>query len=283
VNPTLPDLPPSIRPLLTPESQHLRRTYPNIPSSPKDCITCGGRKTFLWYATGRTDPVVTYDCRCNDQFVLHRVLLASGVKEAYQNLGWADFTHATDSAFEMLAEWQQYEDRYLKAGIGLIISGTRGTGKSLMAHLMIKDLIAAGKTCHVTTFAGMIDLFAAGWYSPEDKAWFNGKVRNADVLLIDDLGREHNKSETSIGSSMIEAVVRDRVNRGLPTFVTTNLSRDEVAQGYGPHTMSLLSEKSEFVTMNGVDQREVMKARTLSEIHRGIQRPIMISEVNPSV
>jgi DNA replication protein DnaC len=275
MNLTLPPLPPSIRPLLTPESQHLRRVYPNIPKSPKGCITCKGKKTFLWYAQGRENPV-TYTCPCNDQFVLHRVLLASGVKESYQHLGWADFTNVADTAFEMLSEWQQYQDGYLQAGIGLIISGSIGTGKSLMAYLMVKDLISAGTTCHVTTFSNMIDLFAAGWYSPEDKAWFNGKVRNADVLLIDDLGREHNKSDTAVGTTMIEAVVRDRVNRGLPTLVTTNLSRDEVRQGYGPHTMSLLVEKSEFVTMDGIDQREAIKRRTLAEIHQGIQRPIML-------
>lgn len=272
---TLPELPPAIRPLLNPDSEHLRRLYPNIPASPRTCITCKGTKTFTWYAHGRVDPVV-YKCPCKDQFVLHRVLLASGIKESFQRLGWADFTEGTDTALKALTEYHNHMEAYLNAGFGLILSGNRGTGKSLMAYLMLKDLMKVGKICHATTFANMIDLFAAGWSSPEDRAWFNSKVRNADVLLIDDLGREHNKSESSVGSTMIEAVVRDRVNRSLPTFLTTNLTPSEVAQGYGPHTMSLLSEKSETVEIHGPDLRMFIAARTKAEIITGITRPVML-------
>lgn len=275
MNLTLPPIPDTIRPLLTPDAQHLRKLHPDIPLSPAHCITCNGKKSFLWYSHDREDPV-TYDCSCNDQFILHRVLLNSGIPESYQRFDWEDLTSASETANIAITSYMDHVNGYIDAGMGLILSGSIGAGKSLIGYLILKDLIQKGVICHSTSFVGMIESFTSGWVSQEDKAWFNARVRHAKVLLIDDLGREHHKKSGAVGQTMVESVVRDRVGRNLPTFVTTNLPPDKIIEGYGSNTMSLLRERSRVVEVFGEDQRGAMADRVVREVEQGVRRPILL-------
>ncbi len=276
----LPTLPPAIRPLTTLQSRSLDARYPTSRQTLDNCITCNGAKTFQWFAPGSRTEVVTYDCPCRDQFLLSRWLWNSGIMKRYQRLGWADFTSLPDSTATQVAEYISQVERYSRAGLGLVLYGPRGTGKTLLSNLVLKEIISKGHDCYATTFPQMIDSFAEGWTSPEQKRWFNQRLRDARMLLIDDLGREHKgreRANSSVGETMLENVLRHRVASSLPTIVTSNQTPEELTVAYGGHTESLLSECSIQVLVPGADSRESIRSREAGYLGRGLDRPVVIS------
>lgn len=277
--PSLPGVPAKIGTLTTEQSHRLTATYPGLPSV-KNCITCRGARTFRWYAPLSTrDPnlVGTYSCPCEDQYVLHRRFLHAGIHENFQRLGWADFEHIPDSAITMAMEYLDHAEAFVSAGFGMVIHGDRGNGKTLLSNLILKELVAKGFDCYANTFATMIDAFADGWRDKDDRKWFSSRVRNAEVLLIDDLFRERNKGAGTVGENALEETLRHRIARNKPTIITMNPDPTEIEKAYGGHTVSLLAERASVYQFVGPDRRAEMNERFRREITSGLTRPIVVN------
>lgn len=295
---TLPPLPRGVRLLTNAESQALDARSKMTGFSVANCITCRGRKTFLWKAPDGTP--ATYACPCADQYLTFRYLLNAGVPLSYQRLGWADYEHLSGAVVERLGSFFTNRQRYLDAGFGMVLHGSRGNGKTLLANLILKELLADGISCYSTTFADMISNFMDSWRDKEQRRWFSQTVRNAAVLYIDDVGREyqtgsdrylsqqdrkeqraahHDTRPGAVRETMLEEVIRYRVGNCLPTFVSTNFSPEDVESGYGGHTMSLLSEKAIFVEVTGADRRPEIREREEQYLLAGMTRPIVIDHL----
>ncbi len=290
----LPSLPLAIRPLNADESQRLNGAGAGRMYTPDDCLTCGGAKSFRWWNPERTE-VVDWDCSCNDQWVLHRFLLASGVPLNYQRLAWADLTHKGDS-ITMIRWWIDNAQETLNRGLGLVLTGSVGTGKTMLAALALKAVLAQGYDGLMTTYSGLIDLLMNSWHDEADRNWWMRKVRNSSFLVIDDLGRER-KGQRLVGAeeaertganrgmttyslpmaeSTLEEVIRHRVASSLPTIITTNLTEEQMRTGYGPNSMSLLVESSLFVSQTAIDYRATARSNLVNEIQQGLRRPVVI-------
>lgn len=273
----LPPLPPGIRTLTDAESAALNSQRPEARHTPRQCKTCQGTKTFRWYTPADAREVVAdYDCPCTDQYLLYRWFAHCGIYPAYMKMGWADIADTGHEGVKAVVEYVSNHQAYRAQGFGLVLSGGRGTGKTLLLQLLGKALIAEGVDCYSVTFSDMIDAFAEGWRNRDTSKWFAKRIRNAGVLLIDDLGRERNKGPESVGDNMLETITRYRTASLMPTLLTTNLTEHQVHTGYGGHTMSLLSESAIFVTVPGGDFREQKKQRAKAERDAGLTRPVMI-------
>jgi len=280
--------PPSVRTLNDPEADRLRKQYPDLPPSPAQCITCRGTKKFLWW----DDPAspereaVYYLCPCKDQWILHRYLLNAGIGLAYQRLGWAD-VEAEEGAILKAQNYLANAEGYVTNGLGLILYGEIGTGKTLLGALILKGLLARGVDCYFTSFGGMIELLSAGWNDDDDKQWYVRRCKNAGVLMIDDVGREHRQRRmvkgegltemtTALAQSTFEEVIRHRVASAKPTIVTANLNLQALEMKYGGNVLSLLSERSTTYRFEGQDFRATARMRLVDEIESGFTRPVVL-------
>ena len=86
-----------------PDSSRLRRQRPSLWADPiKSCMTCRfektGEKSFLWWNDERTE-IVTWECNCVAQWIMHRYTLLHGIDTSYQRLGWMDANLAPHSFF----------------------------------------------------------------------------------------------------------------------------------------------------------------------------------------
>lgn len=270
----LPPLPPAVRMLTTNESQGLNLRNPRAKRTIENCVTCKGRKEFRWYDDG--GQIVLYDCPCADQYVLSRYLWHCGVPILYQRMSWRDLTRLHSEAAEKVSEYLAMLEGAVDAGIGITFTGPPGTGKSLLSHLVMKDVIARGYDGYATTFSEMIDRFAEGWSSREQSQWFKARLRDAQVLLIDDLGREKNKGIGTVGENMLETVIRHRVACQLPTFITSNENADQIHSIYGVNTTSLLKECSTIIEVLGTDSRSAAYDDKLAEQRLNLTRPVML-------
>lgn len=280
MNATLPALPPGIGDLTDAEARHLDQTFPKSNTNRANCLTCGGARTFRWYAPSSREEVVTYDCPCSEQYRLSRWLWHSGVGLLYQRLGWPDLTRPPFIGVDTYLDYLDHAPSYVRTGLGIVFHGPRGTGKTMIGNLVLKDLIGRGFGCYQTSFTAMVDAYAKGWRNDEVLTWFDTRLRNAEVLFIDDLGRERNKGEGTVGESMLEEVIRHRVACQMPTILTTNLdpgaAESVLRKSYGGHTLSLLSECSFFCEVDGADIRPQIRLRNGREAKLGLMRPVML-------
>lgn len=248
------------------DAQRLYAANPKLRSSYRDyCPTCGTTGTFRWKGQ-------EHECDCRAQLNLHKHYLSAGVGVAYQRLSWDDYV-GDPKVREQCEKYVENASQYVSRGVGMMLYGSFGSGKTLATNLLIKNLIHLGYDCYATTFASMIELFTAGWRSPEEQRWFQRKVVQSDVLLLDDLGREL-KRNTKLSESTFDDVLRTRVQTGKVTFVTTNLTPDEMDDGYGSAVLSLLQESSVVREIEGTDFRPQANQRMRQEIAAGEVRPI---------
>lgn len=217
------------------DAKRVYRSYPDLKKN--QCPTCRG--------DGRL-------CDCHQQIQLAKHYSAAGIGRPFQRLDWPDFKGDP----EILASAQHYLSRaedYIDNGIGLLFMGPVGTGKTMLAYLVLKTLVRQGYKCYATTFSGMIEEFTASWYNSDQKLWFANKFMYSQVLLLDDVGKEL-RSNNNLSPSTFDNVLRTRVQEGRPTFMTTNfVSENEFVHGYGSAALSLIKRSSLMLDFKGED------------------------------
>jgi len=242
----------------------------NIHASPNDyCPTCLKEGFYFWPT--KNDRV---ECDCRQQLQYYKHYLNAGIGALYQRLDWSDYNFPNEELDDLVTSYIANAKQMVARGIGLILMGDIGTGKTLLATLMLKELLKAEYSVFSTTFAGMIDMFTAGWNSNDEKEFFLERVKKSDILLIDDIGKEY-KTKNGLGSSTFDAVLRSRVQEGKPTFITTNLTVDDMEEGYGSAILSLLAETSIMHVVEGSDFRQKAGQRKIQEVMNGLTRPIV--------
>lgn len=118
--------------------------------------------------------------------------------------------HYVDNIHDMLDE-----------GVGLVLYGPNGTGKSSAASIIAKAARVVQASVYYTTVSGLMeDVFRKAnhdIYPVEDI------VKMVDLLVLDDLGKEH-RGKTDWSQNFIESLIRQRNDRKTKsTIVTTNL------------------------------------------------------------
>lgn len=240
-----------------------------------NCVTCRGTKTFRWY--GPDGEIADYRCNCRDQFVLHRFLFHSGIGLGYQRLGWSDAKYVAKESQEAVLKYGNLADAYTNRGVGLLLHGEIGTGKTFLATLLLRMMISAGHEVYMTSFQELIDHYTDGWRDKEEKVWFHRRIRNVGVLCIDDLGREYKNRNLDMIESMLDEVVRARVAACLPMIITTNKSVEQMRTSYQANVMDLLAESCIQHEFHGESYRTSAQERHKAEIALGLTRPVTLA------
>lgn len=244
----------------------LYAAHPRLREAPGGyCPTCLKRGTYRWRGEERP-------CDCQLQVQLHKHYLDSGIGITYQRLDWADF-EGDDSLVAQVSKYLFNHERYLDRGTGLLFSGGYGTGKTMLANLILKELVKLGRSCYATTFAGCIEQFTATWGNDKAKTRFADKFMRSEVLLLDDLGRSL-RAKNNLPESTFDYILRTRVQEGRPVILTTNMDIEELRDGYGSGPLSLLTETSIYHEFKGDDFRPKANLRTRAEIDAEEVRPI---------
>jgi DNA replication protein DnaC len=104
------------------------------------------------------------------------------------------------------------------APLALVLAGDPGTGKTHLASAIVNALLAHGRAPLYWVAPDLLDWLRAGYDDGDARARFEA-ARDADVLVLDDLGVEH---ATAWSDAVLLALVDRRLGDGLATVITTN-------------------------------------------------------------
>ncbi|MDE6425138.1 MAG: ATP-binding protein [Ruminococcus sp.] len=142
----------------------------------------------------------------------------------------------------------------LKAdGIGLLIHGDVGVGKSFMAACIANALIDKGENVMVTDFTTIID----DLWNCDTRTSYRRKLNDVSLLVIDDLGREN---ESKHNRGIIASVLDTRCRSKRPLILTSNLSPDSLRNNCSVDLKRIYSRIFELclpVEFKGVDRRQL--------------------------
>lgn len=147
-------------------------------------------------------------------------------------------------------------------GVGLLLVGTPGQGKTTMASTALQELIrgipvdASGVLPrHLGRFMdypkylrlqqkkwdeGNDDVYDIGFQLDSIRGDL-GSIDNTRVFILDDLGKEY-RTQSGWSENQFDALLRSRFNAGLPTIVTTNVPKQDWGKVYGEPMGSFVNE-----------------------------------------
>lgn len=141
--------------------------------------------------------------------------------EAFRDIpaaGWRFDAVKMTSQLELAQGFVEYWEEFRADGMGLLLFGDVGTGKSYAAGCIANALIEKG---HSVRFVGLSDVVnqMQGIFG-RDRDDYIATLLKPELLILDDLGAERS---TSFGKEQVFDVINKRTLSGKPMIVTTNI------------------------------------------------------------
>ena len=197
-------------------------------------------------------------CECMKKYEYYVTLLFCGIEEEYWDLTLDDFK-GDKLAKGTIVDYIDNLKNAFEYGLSLGLSGSHGVGKTLASALILKAALDVKYTIYSISLAELLKLIKKP-FSEEDTEsirLYNDKIKNADFLVVDDLGDEYTpKDFGAFCISEMSLLFRHRRRNCFPTIITTNLTKKDLEEKYGSSLSSLMKSNFKFITLSGKDFRE---------------------------
>jgi len=146
---------------------------------------------------------------------------------------------------------------HLNSGNLLFVGGT-GLGKTFLSACVARVVADRGCSVVYETANHLFAKLEQAKFSPtEESRREAAKLTECDLLIIDDLGTE---MPGQFVTAALYSLLNDRILKGLPMVISTNLNVEEMSRRYSPQIASRLHGGFQRLTFVGEDIR-VMKNR----------------------
>jgi DNA replication protein DnaC len=185
----------------------------------------------------------------------------SGLSKRMRGYTFANFKPYFSPSAARAAEKVEY---YLKnweenreAGRGLYFCGDVGTGKTHLAVAVMNELMQRRRVPSLfVTVPEFLDNLREAYMIPgRDLDEWMDAVKNADLLVLDDLGAE--KPNPWVRERLF-VVVNHRYREALPTLFTSNIGPKDLASQLGERTASRIIAMCDWISLEGEDYRETV-------------------------
>ena len=184
---------------------------------------------------------------------LHLLYKRAGIMELWWDKSLEDFK-GDKKVLVHVMEYIENLETNLASGRGLFFIGANGVGKTYLTTSIMKEAIEQGYTVQFSSLGGLVELFTAGWHSQDEKKRFQRKIRNVNLLAVDDVGKEH-RGGSGLSEIIFDNLIRYRVQRKKTTLLTSNQNPKDVKTIYGNSIASLLNECVRIIKVGGDDYR----------------------------
>jgi len=185
-----------------------KHRFNGIDRHPKDCKCAAEEKA-------RKEAEMQEFNRRNHIFLLR--------SEAFHDIPAADwrFENATTMTPQLVKarEYAERWDDFKREGIGLLLFGNVGTGKSYAAGCIANALIDRMISVLYVSMSDVVNRMQGNFGADRDT--YLKQLMRPDLLILDDLGAERN---TSYGKERVFDVVNRRLLSRKPMIITTNIA-----------------------------------------------------------
>ena len=172
------------------------------------------------------------------------------------------FSRNTQKAFAKVMDYIMGWKANQEGGRGLYFCGPVGVGKTHLAVAVMNEIITKKRVPSLfVTVPELLDNLRGAYNDPgrDIDEWMDS-VKNADLLLLDDLGAERANEWVR---ERIFVIVNHRYREELPTIFTSNTGPKDLAAQLGERTASRIIAMCDWISLEGEDYRE-------AEVRRGL-------------
>lgn len=150
-------------------------------------------------------------------------------------------------------------------GVGIFLYGDNGTGKSHLLNTAFMELIEKRFTVRILQLSELVSKYADAWYSDEASDDF-ALILKTQFLGIEEIGKEFrakirdaDSKNQDLTITVLDSVIRYRLQNSLPTWFTSNLAPSAIKTKYSEDIFSMLKEHAIPLLVKGVDYRDLVK------------------------
>jgi DNA replication protein DnaC len=183
----------------------------------------------------------------------------SGLSKRMRGYTFANFkpyfspsaARAAEKVENYLRSWEENRE----FGKGLYFCGGVGTGKTHLAVAVMNELMQRKRVPSLfVTVPEFLDNLREAYMIPgRDLDEWMDTVKNADLLVLDDLGSER---PTEWVRERLFVIVNHRYREALPTLFTSNIGPRDLATQLGERTASRIIAMCDWISLEGDDYRE---------------------------
>ncbi len=153
---------------------------------------------------------------------------------------------------------KNYAASFSTSSKNIFIAGNTGLGKTHLSLAIAERLLSTGwNVLYDSVINYLMQIEKEHFGRSTDDTDTLQIILNADLVILDDLGSEY---ETSFYTSTIYNIINTRLNRSLPTIISTNLTPSEIEKQYDPRIVSRLFTMYDYLKFTGKDVRSIKAA-----------------------
>lgn len=182
-----------------------------------------------------------------------------GIPKDMQKLKISDLSVPSDKYRKVLEHIESYIDIMdlvpLSELGGICFMGSNGTGKTLLASLILKEAYTCRYSCKRITFTQYVSIYTENWGNSDSPSspLTAEDIKNVEFLVLEEIGKE---IDSKVTAPILEDLLRYREDNGLVTIICTNSDVKSLTARYGESIMSLIAGATTRITLTGTDFRK---------------------------
>ena len=201
-------------------------------------------------------------CECMRRELILEGFRASGLgrmidRQSFENFSLSYYSDSPDTLQQMETNLEMakiFAENSPPKYDNLLLFGDTGLGKTHLSTAIARRVIERGYEVKYETVQSIIDDFAHDQFRSDGRS-FEDRGRaylEAELLIIDDLGTEMTNTFTV---SVLYRLLNTRINNGLSTVISTNLSQSELRSRYTDRIASRVFGEFRMMRFEGRDVR----------------------------
>lgn len=203
-------------------------------------------------------------CECMRKRLVKASFETSGLgylakKQSFDNFDISYYGNNIEYMRTLLNKLKEFADTFSRDSDSLLLVGGTGLGKTHLATSVAKVVMENGHEVFYESVPNVISDFEYEKFKGGAAGEKTSRYFSAELLILDDLGTE---TITQFSVSCIYNVVNTRINRHLPTIISTNFDSDSLYEAYDSRLVSRLIGEYTSYSFVGTDIR-MIKSSTL--------------------
>ena len=153
---------------------------------------------------------------------------------------------------------RHYAETFTSKSPNIFLLGKTGLGKTHLSLAIAKKVAEHGYTAAYGSLLNYLRIIENEQFGRSENSETDTMqtLINADLLVLDDLGSEF---MTKFSESAIYNMINSRINLGLPTIISSNLSMDELQKSYNDRIISRIFGVFDTLLFVGDDIRHMKR------------------------